>query len=550
MKIQLNKEIDLEQKVKQALGTRPYSFHYADEAPGTDAIIAYVCPHCGAESYGSWKTWYLWAKQGKDVEYSDEDKAAIYAYENELKTYFLEEASDILKLKECPLCATALSRENGFYLEVTNRTSDKKYGLNFYRLANNKIVKKNSGIRTYESHLYSTMDYYFGKGSDSLFAFIKKQRDEVEQALAEEKISGKVSLFDAPAFAMIAADRRDAIKNTPEKLKEYILNLIKLEVNIYSLTQRLTALYSQEHAYKRQANALASAPLYEKRELLSEKEDLLNDWFGKLAKYKAGEIGVARPLSPLPPTYKTPGLLNKKKILAENEELQAQYQNALRAYEEKLQAFETKKEKLIAEAQTEVESIKADLNAIKEEMRLSRTQDHAGSPAATIKTIIDEEIADAEAMLKKLYECRNNLYAYDIVFGKYRNAVALSTFYEYLMSGRCSALEGATGAYNLYEEQVRADMIIGQLAQVIERLDKIQNTQYMIYSELQTVNKNLDYLNKTMDAAMVSLQNMEKDIANISANTDVIAHNSAVSAYYSKLNAELTNSLGYMMAFN
>ena len=36
----------------------------------------------------------------------------------------------------------------------------------------------------------------------------------------------------------------------------------------------------------------------------------------------------------------------------------------------------------------------------------------------------------------------------------------------------------------------------------------------------------------------------------ISKNSDVIAHNTAVTAYYSKINAELTNALGYMVAFS
>lgn len=35
----------------------------------------------------------------------------------------------------------------------------------------------------------------------------------------------------------------------------------------------------------------------------------------------------------------------------------------------------------------------------------------------------------------------------------------------------------------------------------------------------------------------------------ISRNSDVVAHNTAVTAYYSKVNTELTNALGYMVAF-
>ena len=156
--------------------------------------------------------------------------------------------------------------------------------------------------------------------------------------------------------------------------------------------------------------------------------------------------------------------------------------------------------------------------------------------------IVDKEIDNAVSMIKSLYECRNTLYGFNVIFGKYQNIVALSTFYEYLMAGRCTELEGANGAYNIYENELRANLII-------EKLDEIKETQYLMYSSLEKINNNLDYLNTTMSTALESIQHMEKDIAHISENTDLIAHNTAVTAYYSKLNAELTNSLGYMEAF-
>ena len=64
----------------------------------------------------------------------------------------------------------------------------------------------------------------------------------------------------------------------------------------------------------------------------------------------------------------------------------------------------------------------------------------------------DRKITEAEELLKKTFATRNDLYAYDVIFGKYRDVVALSSFYEYLMSGRCTSLVGATGAYNIYED--------------------------------------------------------------------------------------------------
>lgn len=162
--------------------------------------------------------------------------------------------------------------------------------------------------------------------------------------------------------------------------------------------------------------------------------------------------------------------------------------------------------------------------------------------------MIDTEVEDAEALLRKFFECRNRLYAYKIVFDKYRDVVALFTFYEYLMAGRCTTLEGHEGAYNIYESEVRSNMIIGQLTQVIEKLESISERQFIIYSEIKKVNSSLEQLNSTMNKALVSIQKLEENVEQIAKNSEVIAHNSAVSAYYAKLNAELTNALGFMVA--
>ena len=59
-----------------------------------------------------------------------------------------------------------------------------------------------------------------------------------------------------------------------------------------------------------------------------------------------------------------------------------------------------------------------------------------------------------------------------------------------------------------------------------------------------------------MTKALTSIQGIEAQtkqmrgyLERISQNSDVIAHNTMVTAHYSKVNAELTNALGYMVAF-
>ena len=93
----------------------------------------------------------------------------------------------------------------------------------------------------------------------------------------------------------------------------------------------------------------------------------------------------------------------------------------------------------------------------------------------------DDALAALEATLQSHYE-------QNIIFPKYRNMVAIATINEYLMSGRCFELEGPNGAYNLYEMELRQNIIIGQLSTIINSLEQIRNNQFSLYQELVKAN--------------------------------------------------------------
>ena len=184
------------------------------------------------------------------------------------------------------------------------------------------------------------------------------------------------------------------------------------------------------------------------------------------------------------------------------------------------------------------------------------------TPASEAQKILDGEVAQTMELLQKSIAARNELYAAGIIFGKYQNAVALSSFYEYLMSGRCEKLEGTNGAYNLYESEVRANRVIEQLDTVIDSLNQIKANQYMMYSAMCSMKQELTQLNDTMNSALSAIYNIENSASDaviqlegisqigttIAKNSDVIAHNTAATAYYAEKNAELTNAMGYLVA--
>lgn len=95
--------------------------------------------------------------------------------------------------------------------------------------------------------------------------------------------------------------------------------------------------------------------------------------------------------------------------------------------------------------------------------------------------ILDEQINHLGEKYNETLDILKTYYDLNIIFPKYQNLVAISSIYEYLLSGRCHQLEGHGGAYDTYEYESRLDKIITQLDDVIERLDEIKENQYQLY---------------------------------------------------------------------
>lgn len=110
------------------------------------------------------------------------------------------------------------------------------------------------------------------------------------------------------------------------------------------------------------------------------------------------------------------------------------------------------------------------------------------------------------------------LYAKNILHPKYCTLPALTSIYEYFTTGRCTELTGPHGAYNLYEDEVRKDMIINRLDTVIENMEQIRYNQYTLYQQVKSIKKNSD--------AMVS------ELRQIKGYSIAIAELTALNAYY------------------
>ena len=371
-------------------------------------------------------------------------------------------------------------------------------------------------------------------------------------------------------------------------LRKYLYNLIQVETDIYSLTQRLPFLYFVRKEYNRSKKQIMSTKEEQEqivigRRRLNEAEEhlrlLQNDPSAEEQKYNLKVSKLEKihyptePIKPSEPILEKPGLFNKKMVIAENERRVSIYKQELIDWEEKVQQYKEETERLQQLDRTQREHARAlakqeimqDIEAAEiavknAEANLKKAEGKLAQKEQINTSLVNDdiwydEIRTAEETLRKCVETQVKLEKCNIVFPKYRNLVAYSSFYEYLESGRCDALQGPTGAYNMYETEIRQNLVISQLSNIVDSLEEIKNNQYMVYSQLQEVNSNLGRLNRSMDSLLSEVKTISataNDIRSyakeIAENTKAIAYNTEATAYYSSINAELTDALGYLIA--
>lgn len=536
----------------------------------TDAVIENVTTKMARDSNGK-----------IDQKYA---KKKFYEFKKDLETpefkMLLQAREDVIALltaENCPVCGAPFDNIPEHHISYL---VFEKHGEQIW--LDDKVVS------TFKIH---------GRDAERIVDYMRQFNEKHFKAKASEKCRSfqkSVDIMSAPKTT--TADFTD--KNT---LKNYIQNILILENSIFAVTTRLRELYEAEIISRNQA--LDSHQVFMQQayaDIVAPKEKR----YRKLksadpsAKILLEDIPIELPpkppvpakptmTKPILPVLQKPGLFNKKKILAANELLMTAYEKECAEYSEQQNAYNERQreyqEKLfeynqivtqLKQAQKEEHAAAVEKEKTNHAEALQKAQENYNSalenyqnaiscpyefltPENAAYSLVQEEVACAEELLKKLYIARNDLYAYGIVFEKYRNLVAISSIYEYLASGRCMSLDGHEGAYNIYESEIRMDRVVSRLDLVIDSLEKIQQNQYMIYSAIQNVNSQLATLNSKMSAAVASLERIETSATDMKAymktiadNTAVIAYNTERTAFYAKKNAELTNALGYMIALS
>lgn len=143
------------------------------------------------------------------------------------------------------------------------------------------------------------------------------------------------------------------------------------------------------------------------------------------------------------------------------------------------------------------------------------------------------------SMLEKRKETENvleKLYSLNIIYPKYRGLVPICSIYDYLCSGKCYALEGHEGAYNLYDYELYQKQIITQLDKINQKLDIVIQNQYSLYTAI-TENNNM-------------LQKLNKNISCNGRKLNEIALNTEMNTYWNSITAKNTTYLKWAQIMN
>ena len=216
----------------------------------------------------------------------------------------------------------------------------------------------------------------------------------------------------------------------------------------------------------------------------------------------------------------------KKSTEDKNKAAEVQYQKELAEYEQRMVEADVEYEKALAEYKSKVSSIESQYQS---DLIVAKKNYQA---ACDEITVLEEHLADTRRTLERLY-------SNDWIYGKYRNLVAMTTMYEYFITGRCSELAGPDGAYNLYEQETRQNVIISQLDRIGSQLEDIKANQYLLYTEVKKTNE-------LVEDVVGELKDVNKGISDLRSKAGEIAKNTRTSAYYAEITAKNTEALKYI----
>lgn len=174
---------------------------------------------------------------------------------------------------------------------------------------------------------------------------------------------------------------------------------------------------------------------------------------------------------------------------------------------------------------------------VKENHRILASNKNQRAVIAQKVGILQSELRIINSSLADSHRIVNQYYAMNVLAPKYQhNLVAVSSFYDYFSTGRTRRLDvsdnGAdVGAYNLFEHELRQNIIIDKLDQILDKLEQIRQNQFMLYCAMEDCNQTLKRVGGQLAYCTDALQSIDNNQEIIRYNSTIIRQNSELQTW-------------------
>ena len=137
-------------------------------------------------------------------------------------------------------------------------------------------------------------------------------------------------------------------------------------------------------------------------------------------------------------------------------------------------------------------------------------------------------------------------YSIKVLAPKYRDLVAVSTMYEYFSQGRCMELTGHDGAYDLFEKELKENIITDKFSEITGNIGQIGESQKNIISQAVKMNGKTEALVDSVDRVI------SKDLSrfpdgNVNKPLD---SSEELRKYYSDVESMIDEQMEYLSGIN
>lgn len=161
-------------------------------------------------------------------------------------------------------------------------------------------------------------------------------------------------------------------------------------------------------------------------------------------------------------------------------------------------------------------------------------------------TELADEISRGQNAYDKQIEALHKYYSVRIIYEKYQGLIPVSTMLDYLKSGRVNRLTGQNGAYNLFEQELRQNMIIQKPDDLISVNTALLNSQYALQRSVQGVLNEVSRVRKSVDH--VSEEN-RKNAIEIESGVRKLQKSQDAIKYYASITSDNVEYLTHLETF-